>query len=459
MDVGGRTRAVREAGFARRAYPPPEMRRLPVSKRLVAVLAGLACAVAVAVLEVGGGATRVAQAAADAGAASNKAAARAAAARILNDVRLPAGATRVSADPGVSIWLKYSVAGVPATPDVVDYHRFWRVPGDPHAVIDWIEAHHPAGATTSSTGSESRDGAPVTWSVIFAFTGIVRGVSEEVLGVGVTGAKGGGTAIRADGLAVWLIPRPVAEVVPAGTRAVSVSMDQPGGRNYRVSTITAPQPINRLVALIDSLPRAQPGAIACPTMGQHAGLLDVRFLAASGGKPLARAVETGCGGLSFAIRGRTKSGLDAGTNLERLLWQLGALPACGVGQLAASATVPAGFPSAVAPVTQLDLRNTSGAVCSLEGFARLTLLGADRRALPTRAANSPNPPGVVILTPHTSAGINLSPALGIRSCRARRAAFIEAVIPGISRAFSVPVGSSRHPFAPCQGEIRADAIG
>ncbi len=281
----------------------------------------------VAVLAAGSGLALLAGAAGGTTAASNRAAARAAAARILGQVPLPPGATEVSTDPSSSTWLSSPVSGAPATPDLVDFHRFWRVPGDPDAVFRWLEAHPPPGATVSLTGTGGDRGKTVTWSVGFRYPAAPGRISEEGLGVAVTAADGGGTAMRADAFAIWLIPRPAAEVVPRGTRAVAVFVDHFDGHATPVRTVSAPWKVRRLIAFIDSRQRAQPGATACPMIGTTTPLLDLRFLPAIGGSPLARAVEDGCGGLSFSIRGHRWPALAESGNLAALLRKLGALPA------------------------------------------------------------------------------------------------------------------------------------
>jgi hypothetical protein len=175
---------------------------------------GLAWLLAVLLLLLGG-AVWFAEAGPTPSPASNRAAARLAAMRLLADVWLPTGATQVSGDPGASGWLRYSVGGAPATPDLFDFHRFWRLAGDPQTVIGWIEAHRPRGAKIFTIGTAGQYGKTVMWSVTFAFPVVPGRIAEEGLGVGVTAARGGGTALRADGVAVWLIPRPAGEVVPS----------------------------------------------------------------------------------------------------------------------------------------------------------------------------------------------------------------------------------------------------
>jgi hypothetical protein len=201
-------------------------------------------------------------------------------------------------------------------------------------------------------------------------------MSDEALGVAVTAATGGGTAMRADGQAVWLIPRPTQEVVPAGTRAVSVSIDRLGGGQFPVSTVTAPRKIRQLLRFVDSRQLAQPGVTACREIGPDTTVLDLRFLAPSRGTPLARVVENGCGGLSLSIQGHSEPGLEEDVNLTGLLWKLGALPVCRAAQLSGSTTLPTRFPAPPELMAEIGFRDVSSTTCSLNGFA-----GRGRRSL------------------------------------------------------------------------------
>lgn len=237
---------------------------LGVTGRMGWRLAGfLGAAAAAVLLLLGGGAAPAVSAATAPTAASNQAFAQMEAARLLGQVPLPAGATPASGDASVSGTLGYSSSGEPATADGVDYHRFWTLPGDPQTQIRWIKDHPPAGARIMSTGVGGSPGAQ-TWSVTFEFPAVPGRTSDELLGVGMADAKGGGTAMRADGTVVWLIPRPANEVVPPGTRKVAVFIQRLGRRAIPVNTVTASAKVQRLVEFIDSLDLEQPGARSCP---------------------------------------------------------------------------------------------------------------------------------------------------------------------------------------------------
>ena len=352
------------------------------------------------------------------------------------------------------------MAGAPATRELVDVHQFWRLPGDPQSAIAWIKAHQPAGATVSSAGWGGQYGTRGVWSVTFAFPAAPGQISQEGMGIAVTAATGGGTAMRADAFAIWLVPRPASEVIPKGTDAVEVFVDHSDHRAFPVTTVISRWKIRQLVAFVNSREIVQPGgATSCPLLGADSPLLDLRFMSASGGRPLARAVENGCYGLSFWIRGRAQRGLSENRDLTEMLWRLAALPVCRAGQLSGSATTPTRVPAPPAITTQLIFRNVSASAGALRGFARLRLLTASGSRLPSRVTNSSDPPHAVILTAHATAAIGLRWPIAKNSCKAPRVASVEVMLPGQTHTFTLPIGSPNHPFAPCHGIVRADAIG
>src|SRR5690242_11307313 len=87
---------------------------------------------------------------------TSSASARIAAHRILTDLRLPAGATRTSAAAVPDVLRRPPV--VPATPDLVDLHAYWVVPGGPKSVLAWVTAHRPRGSKPSEQGQTGVDG-------------------------------------------------------------------------------------------------------------------------------------------------------------------------------------------------------------------------------------------------------------------------------------------------------------
>jgi hypothetical protein len=428
------------------------MNRVSGIRRLVLVV--------VATAALAGGSVLVASGDTTSSAASNHAAARVAAARALAETPLPAGAVTVGTDPGTGGWLKYPAGGAPATRELVDVHRFWRVPGDPQTVMAWIKAHAPAGARVSGTGSGGVYGTTVMWSLTFSLRPVPGVISEEGLGVAVTAARGGGTALRADGWAIWIVPRPPSEVIPAGVGAVAVFVDRFGGRAFPAGIVSASRAVQRLVSFVDSRQIVPPGtAFSCPEIGPQTRTLDLRFLrTASDASPLARAVEDACGGLTFTVGDRREPALSEAGDLRGLLWRWHVLPVCRASQLAGSVAPVSTVPSPSGLTTQIIMRNRSSAVCALDGFARLALRGAGGRALPTHVANTRYAHEPALLIPGDSAFIGLRWAVPSVGCHGPAAHAIAVRLPGVAGALVVPLAASGRRVAPCRGALHADAI-
>jgi hypothetical protein len=285
---------------------------------MLRMMAGRAIGCLIALSATGCGVVAVARTGHVTGVPANKAAARVAAASALKKVVLPAGATRTDTSP----W-RSSVAGAPASLHLIDVHQDWRVPGDPRKVLGWIKAHPPAGSTVFSTGSDGRYGKTLSWFVTFALPA-APGVYQAGVGIGVTAAKGGGSAVRADGWAIWLLPRPAWERAPADTRAVVVSAHVIAGHTYRVATVTSPRKVAQLVGYINSLKVTQAMAMSCPNYGPGRTLLGLRFVPGSGSTQV-RVADDGCFGLRFTIGKRAGPTLMETRELASELRKLGVL--------------------------------------------------------------------------------------------------------------------------------------
>jgi hypothetical protein len=235
---------------------------------------------------------------------------------------LPPGAMGSAANPAPGSTLD-GPALATATPARVDVHAFWRVPGAPTEVIDWVEAHPPVGSTgVLGTGVSARHGVPYAWSVAFAFPPVPNVLLSRTVAIVATAARGGGTGLRADGEVVWSVLRPRWEEIPAGVRLVSITDRRVGGRVSSGRTVTGRRKVDRIVALINGLPRLQPGFRSCPA--DRGPLVDLTFRASAGAPPavVASADGGGCGVVTFRIRGRMAPALSGGPGVVKALDRL-----------------------------------------------------------------------------------------------------------------------------------------
>ncbi len=387
--------------------------------------------------------------------ASNRALARAQAAELLRRTPVPAGATPTATNPGSHFWLDSPADGVPDA-RVADAHQYWSLEGDPQTIFGQIKAHPPAGARISASGTGSVNGIAQSWDVTFSFPAVPGRIVERGIGIELSAGRSGGTAIRADGYAVWEIPRAPSEVIPAGAHTVAISIDRENGQGFSVGAVNAPQDVARLGSFVDSRPVTQGFAHSCPELGPSTRVLDLRFERTDAGPPLARAVEDACGGLTFSIRGHRQRPLDELGDLSAMLWKLGALAACRADQLSARATRPAREPRAI--LAEVLFRNVSDTACAVRGFGRVKLIGPGGGDLTPPLHDADGGAPVVLLTPSDTTEIALSWASPSASCHSPRPAEIDVTLPGVSGRHDVSVASWPRRLAPCHSRVTADPL-
>jgi hypothetical protein len=282
----------------------------------------LAAACAVATLsacgsQVAGGPAAAGTASTAAHTVSPRLRAAADAARISADFRRPPGAVRT----GLIASLNNPAVGI-GTTDVVTATRWWRVPGQPRAVLSWISAHLPPGFSAAGSGSatyRSSTGALIeSRGDVFALSPVPGVLPQRQLVVTAMPYRGQ-TALRTDAQVAWLPARTAAERIPPGVRAVTVTPvfgfnPDPGrDRLDRAFTVTDPAKVARIAALADGLTVSPPGVRACPA--DFGGAMRLVFLTRPGGRVLARftAQYGGCGIASVRIGGKTEPALSTYT--------------------------------------------------------------------------------------------------------------------------------------------------
>lgn len=240
---------------------------------------------------------------------ANKRAAQQDAAALMAALRLPPGAASSSTEPagGGTVLAKPPVR--PATPNLIDDHRWWVVPGDPAAVLVFIRQHPPAGSTLFQSGSGNI--GPGFAVLGYAWPARPGVLSSRWLVVETVSLPGGSTGLRADAQDVWIKPRPRSERIPSGVDRLAVSVVS--GRRVIQGTlrVMAARRVRRVVALINGLELAQPGVESCPVdLGVDVRLAFYRRRAA---QPVAVALvdASGCEGVTLTIRNRRQPPLTS----------------------------------------------------------------------------------------------------------------------------------------------------
>jgi hypothetical protein len=277
------------------------------------------------------GSGAVAQAASSAGvgraaihsARGNAQAARSDAASLLTRLSLPPGAVRQTGEPaGDDGTLAQPVSGPPATPNAVDDHIWWVVPGTTQQVLQYVESHAPQGAQPGFSGTSGGGGKPTVTTAGFQWPPIPGELSLRWLLVAAVQLQDGSTAVRADSEVVWITPRPRSERIPARVRRIVVTTTRGGKLVQGPITITARATVAKVVSLMGALPAFQPGTHSCPA--DFGWLIRLAFYATvtrPSTPPLAVALVDpgGCGVVQLRLGGRRQPALAGGYMLNKRL--------------------------------------------------------------------------------------------------------------------------------------------
>jgi hypothetical protein len=394
-------------------------------------------------------------------ASANRASATAEAARLLGLIALPPGAVRSGTEPTGDQGTLREPTDDEATPNLVDASAWWTTRASPQAVLAYVAAHLPHGAKSSGNSSSSGPpGTVPTESETFALSPLAGVLAERVLGVTVAPLADGFTAIRTDGEAVWLTPRPAWEQIPSGVERVVFTARGADGQG-RLGPSSTPRTLRgararRLVSVLNAAEVGQPGFRSCPLGFDE--WVSLRFLT-DGGRTLARATEnpTGCAFVALTIGDRRGPPLSDYPSVTDELLRLGAVPVCAARTLSPSVSPPGRNGPVNARIISFTFQNRSAVMCRLAGFPRLTVFSAAGRRVRLTVTNlgaaivrHQGLSAASVLDPGQSAGFGAS----YTRCRTAPVAVrAEVELPGVARRFRLTVGTSRHPFAPCRGAV------
>jgi hypothetical protein len=214
--------------------------------------------------------------------------------RLLTLVELPPSSHSSSREPrGAGQALASNSVNVPVTPDLVDLHEYFVVPGTtPTGVIDWMERHPPNGSIQGDNGGSAHG---EEWTS-FDFRGVKSFAVWPDITANAVSISGGAVAVRID---AQTAPRPrlpsngtgpgeihiVESGGPQGTSRFELRCDPSGGTIFdpaRVCSAIAADP-----ALLYSFPGPDHSCPPSPT---------IRLSGTWGGKPLNSSFSVCTGG-------------------------------------------------------------------------------------------------------------------------------------------------------------------
>lgn len=259
---------------------------------------------------------------------ANRAAAKRDASALLARLVLPSGATPSPGEPAGDGGLLAKPAMATGWRKVADRHAWWTVPGDPSAVLAFIDKHAPAGSRWSGAGSfsDGASGTPTLQAVTFAWPTQGGELGQRQLAVGVVALSGGRTGVRADAQVQWIVPRPASERIPPTARMLDVTVASPGAAPLVARTFTGRRRVAGVAGLLDRQPILQPGnGYSCPAISAAQPVVTFVFRARRGAAVLARATvdavasgpSTPCDAITLTIGGRREPALLGGPAVVR----------------------------------------------------------------------------------------------------------------------------------------------
>lgn len=249
----------------------------------------------------------------------NAAEAQSDAAALLAKLPLPADAAPSPTEPAEGGgYLAHPWIGPPASPNAVDDHAWWIVPGPPADVRAYIDEHLATGSSAISWGAGKDNGVTTFEGPSLSQLQLTGTPGPGRMAVSVVGLPSGSTALRADAQVVWVTLRPPTETIRPGAHILRIEVHSSIRRNQPKQPplkVLSTRRIDEIVALLNALPAAQPGVFNClVSFGVEVELA----LYAKHGAPLMAAAEIevdGCGIVHLTIKGAAQPPLQGGLEL------------------------------------------------------------------------------------------------------------------------------------------------
>lgn len=248
---------------------------------------------------------------------SGRVAAQRDAERILRRMVMPAGATRVAAEPAGDGGVLHAPASKPAAIGLVDRHRFWEVPSSLDSVIAFIKAHPPRESQlVTENGALSGPGIPPNQWLTFSLPATAS-MATRWLNVDAVALPGGQTGLRADAQVLTVQSH---ERVPRRVGVLRIAWTQP---RHSTLTVTNRPKISAVARAVDHYPL---GADVSCSEGFIPPSITFSFLRSRNGPVLAsvRGVTKGapgaaCEPTTLRVRGRGTQLLAEDSELLRLV--------------------------------------------------------------------------------------------------------------------------------------------
>jgi hypothetical protein len=225
---------------------------------------------------------------------------------LLGLVRVPPG-SETRSNPPVQTLTKPAQSS--ASPYLLDSASWWTVPLDAENAWSWLHSHRPNGVdqpvvAVRGGGSGSGHSSSGSFTYLIYVGHPTTQYTSPTLLVEIA-PDGAGSAIRADGQDLWVPPKPLAEMVPAGVKEIRLVETQlaPGSpsKTLKRATIRGHEAVE-LTSLANDLIRDNRGVVSCAM--DRGVRISATFLTRDGGteqfveNPYCGSVAVTAGGVS-----------------------------------------------------------------------------------------------------------------------------------------------------------------
>jgi hypothetical protein len=236
---------------------------------------------------------------------------RAAAERLLDTAKLPAGAHRVTRAP--SSQLRKSPEWPGAVGPVVKLSRYWVVDEPESQVRGWLARHEPRGTSSYSSGSSSSRGQATVSTTDYELRHRPAGLALDSMTIATVALSPSRTAVGAFVDSLAQPPRPAWSVVPTSGATVTIGWRIASGGTPALKVLTGAA-ATPFVRAFDALTVSTTGVRPCPMMVSGS---EVGFTLRAGGRKWTTTL-TNCPPLQVE-QGGSRVALNSGDRLYALV--------------------------------------------------------------------------------------------------------------------------------------------
>jgi hypothetical protein len=179
--------------------------------------------------------------------------------RLLGLIQVPPGAVMLPSAPVPAL---AEPSELPASPELLDVHGFWRVPMSMPDALTWFQDHPPIGLQPSGHATGTGPSGTTSESLEYEDQ-LSAAYNWATLVIEIVPDSEGSSDVRVDGQTIWVPPKTTVEVIPSETTRVSLLAYRGTPRVVLAHrSLTGPD-AERVTSLVNDLSRDNRGAHGC----------------------------------------------------------------------------------------------------------------------------------------------------------------------------------------------------